>query len=223
MKTKKLILCSVSTLLVMASVLFLNTQTTNAEINYNETARFNGNSKESNEEKTEDECNESSIDNPIKVGKRGQALKKFTFAKNRISYKTVDVTLENIFTGTEASEIVRKYNSDNSINKIPALTSNLMEYVVIDYSISLPSELNTSKDGQHSLLGIKITNLDGSNIVDSETNHFIRVNNIDITENLNCGETGTSRVVFTIPKSVSQFIIRLGDSNELSAYYKINK
>ena len=40
-----------------------------------------------NEEKTEDECNESSIDNPIKVGKRGQALKKFTFAKNRISSK----------------------------------------------------------------------------------------------------------------------------------------
>ena len=59
--------------------------------------------------------------------------------KNIIDNKEVTITLNSVIRGEEAQKEVDNFNSTNPISKIPKLVDASLEYVIIEYTITLPN------------------------------------------------------------------------------------
>ncbi|MEN8078352.1 hypothetical protein ABFP60_15405 [Clostridioides difficile] len=192
--------------------------TNRANVTANESAKENRSEERT---KREDE-DESSIDTNISVGASATVYKNIFDTKNKVSQEKVTITLDNVIRGTEAKEIVDNYNTNNPTSKIPHLINDSLEYVIIEYTLTLPENIKDTKYGQSSHIGIDICNLDGSKLQSDNVNYLLRVANFEKTEGLKNTESGITRAVITLPKNVTEFIIKLGDNPEDMASYIIN-
>lgn len=214
---KKIGLLCLSVMVVALAVGCSTNRNNNARANAttNESARENR-----SEEKTrrEDE-DESSSDTNISVGASATVSKNIFDTNEKTSQEKVIITLDNIIRGTEAKEIVDNYNANNTTSKIPHLIDDSLEYVIVEYTLTLPENIKNTRDGQSSHIGIDICNLDGSKLKNDNINYLLRVSNFEKTEGLQNNESGVTRAVITLPKDVAEFIIKLGDNPEDMASY----
>ena len=179
--------------------------------NKNSSIRANASTNESSRESRSEEKsrrkdeNEVSSDEFLSVGESVIVSKNITDTNNKI-------TLDNIIRGTLAKNEVDEYNSTNPTSKIPQLINDSLEYVIIEYTTTLADDLKVTKQGQASHVGIQVCNLDGSILHTSDTNYIIRSMNFEKNEGLQASDSGVTRTVITIPKNISEFIVRIGDN-----------
>lgn len=186
--------------------------------NKNSSIRANASTNESSRESRSEEKsrrkdeNEVSSDEFLSVGESVIVSKNITDTNNKITQEKVTITLDNIIRGTQAKNEVDKYNSTNPTSKIPQLINDSLEYVIIEYTTTLANDLKATDKGQASHVGIQVCNLDGSTLHTSDTNYIIRSMNFEKSEGLQASDSGVTRTVITIPKNISEFIVRIGDN-----------
>lgn len=78
-------------------------------------------------------------DNFLSVGDSDISFKNIIDNNDKISQKEVTITLNSVIRGEEAQKEVDNFNSTNPISKIPKLVDASLEYVIIEYTITLPN------------------------------------------------------------------------------------
>lgn len=174
------------------------------------------------EEKTrrEDES-ESSSDTMLSEGETTVIAKNILDSNNKSVQADTNITLTNIIRGTEAKQIVDNYNKENVTSKIPNLVDISLEYVIVEYTTTLPNDTKVTKYGQSSNVGIQVCNLDNSKLHNENLNYILRSINFENTQGLQANDSGITRVAITIPKDITEFIIKLGDTTAKQASYII--
>lgn len=194
----------------------------------NNTIRTNVNSNEASRENRSEEKtrrkdeSESSNDDILSEGESTIVSKNIIDTNNKISQDTVTITLDNVIKGNEAKKIVDNYNKESTTSKIPDLVDNSLEYVIVEYTTTLPNDIKSTKDGQSSHVGIQVCNLDNSQIQSNNVNYILRSLNFEKAQGLQSDDSGVTRVVLTLPKDITEFIIKLGDYIDNQASYIID-
>lgn len=179
-----------------------------ANASTNETSRESRSEQKSRRK----EENEVSSDEFLSVGESATISKNITDTNNKIIQEKVTVTLDSIIRGTQAKNEVDEYNSTNPTSKIPQLINDSLEYIIIEYTVTLPDDLKITKQGQASHLRLQICDLDGGTIYTSDSNYIIRSINFEKTQGLQSSDSGVTRTVITVPKNINEFIIKIGDN-----------
>lgn len=140
----------------------------------------------------------------------------------KISKDEASIKLNKITRGSEAEKIINEYNKNNSTSKIPKLSSDSLEYVIIEYTTSLSNNTKITKDGQCSNVGIDVCNLDGSSLINENNNYIIRKFTLENSKGLQSNDSGITKVALTLPKNLTEFVIKLGDNPNNMTSFKIS-
>ena len=118
--------------------------------------------------------------------------------------------------------IVNEYNKNASTSKIPQLANNSLEYVIIEYTTSLSNNTKTTKDGQYSTVGIEVCNLDGSSLINENNDYIIRKFTLENSVGLQSNDSGSTKIVLTLPKALTEFVVKLGDNRNKMASFRVS-
>ena len=115
-----------------------------------------------------------------------------------------------------------EYNKNASTSKIPQLANNSLEYVIIEYTTSLSNNTKTTKDGQYSTVGIEVCNLDGSSLINENNDYIIRKFTLENSVGLQSNDSGSTKIVLTLPKALTEFVVKLGDNRNNMASFRVS-
>ena len=175
----------------------------------------------SEEERKGKEENDTSSNEFLSIGDSTIVSKNIIDTNDKISEDKVTITLDNVIRGENAQKEVDNYNSTNPTSKIPKLVNDSLEYVIIEYTTTLPDDIKYTNQGQSSHVGIQICNLDGSTINTSDDNYSLRTMNFEQSQGLQSNDSGTTKTVITLPKNVTEFVVKLGDNSSDTCSYII--
>ena len=167
--------------------------------------------KSEEERKNKDE-NDTLSDEFLSIGDSAIVSKNIIYTNNRISQEKVTITLNNVIRGESAQKEVDNYNSNNPTSKIPNLVNDSLEYVIIEYKTTLPEGIKYTDQGQSAHVEIQVCNLDESTINTSDDNYSLRIMNFEQSQGLQSTDSGITKTVITLPKNITEFIIKLGDN-----------
>ena len=117
---------------------------------------------------------------------------------------------------------INEYNKNASTSKIPQLANNSLEYVIIEYTTSLSNNTKTTKDGQYSTVGIEVCNLDGSSLINENNDYIIRKFTLENSVGLQSNDSGSTKIVLTLPKALTEFVVKLGDNRNNMASFRVS-
>ena len=120
------------------------------------------------------------------------------------------------------SNLINEYNKNASTSKIPQLANNSLEYVIIEYTTSLSNNTKTTKDGQYSTVGIEVCNLDGSSLINENNDYIIRKFTLENSVGLQSNDSGSTKIVLTLPKALTEFVVKLGDNRNNMASFRVS-
>lgn len=217
MKTKKTVLFFLSAMVMVLAVGCTTSKNNNNNLNVNELSKEESSRRE-NKRKEQDE---SPIDDFSEIGQTVSTYKSIFYSNAKASLENISVTLNKVYRGAEAQEVVDKFNESNKASKIASLEDDSLEYVIIEYTTTLPKNIKNAKNGQTSNLDVDLKTLDNKSLINEDENYIIRKNIIETEDSLQAGDSGVTKVVFTLPKTTNNFIIKLGDSPENMASFII--
>lgn len=169
------------------------------------------------DEKTEEEIfsigKKSSLSAPLKVGEYGIASKYNAVLDE---YKDVDVSIKEIYANSD--EIVNLYNHNNPDNVI--LKEDGFKYVVLDYEVIF-YDFETESFGTDVKLDLEIVDTNNNVFVINGVKQVIKVDILKQDLGIVNGGKGIVQVVFSIPKDVNNYLIKVGTLDHTIAYYKI--
>lgn len=156
---------------------------------------------------------ESTLSNPLSVGDYGLASKYNAVTDG---YKDVDVVVTKIYDNSE--EIVNSYNLNNPDNTISKTDG--YKYVVLDYEVVF-FDFETESFGTSTELDVEVVNTDGNSFVVNDIKQVIQINTLSKSMGVVNGDKGTVQIVFSIPESVNNYLIKFGTLEHTIAYYKV--
>lgn len=169
--------------------------------------------EDSVEEKIPSVGKKSSLTNPLKVGEYGIASKYNAVLEE---YKDVDVLVKEIH--SDSLEIVNLHNQNNPDNIIEKKAG--FKYVVVDYEVIF-YDFETESFGTDVVLDMEIVNTNNENFVINGVKQVIKIDVLKKDLGVVDGERGTVQVVFSIPESVNNYLIKIGTIDHTIAYYKV--
>ncbi|MGG7178275.1 hypothetical protein ACQPU1_11810 [Clostridium paraputrificum] len=186
--------------------------------------------KEPEEEKpvaTNTTAKESSIDSKLNIGETGLAsmLIPSILSKNdSLETGTVKVSLDSIVRGDAAQKIVDEYNASDYGLTVASLDSSLLEYAVVEYSLTIPNDFPHDEFGPSPNITSSIRGNDGNGLVYDGILFSISTWNFPINyiedPVLKPDVPTKSCFVFQIPKGCTDYTIVIGDSETQEAYFK---
>lgn len=168
---------------------------------------------EKNEEEIFSIGKKSSLSAPLKVGEYGIASKYNAVLDE---YKDVDVSIKEIYANSD--EIVNLYNHNNPDNVI--LKEDGFKYVVLDYEVIF-YDFETESFGTDVKLDLEIVDTNNNVFVINGVKQVIKVDILKQDLGIVNGGKGIVQVVFSIPKDVNNYLIKVGTLDHTIAYYKI--
>lgn len=193
--------------------------------NNNESIKTNATINESlaeirstNRTKGKDE-DESSSSDFLSIAESATISKNIVDTNNKITQEKVTITLDKVVRGDDAKKEVDDYNSSNRTSKIPQLVDDSLEYIIIEYTTTLPNDIKSTNNGQSSPVGIKVCNSDGNCLQTNENNYSLRAVTFEKSQGLHSADSGITKAVLTIPKNITEFVVKLGDnSSDMCSY-----
>ena len=183
--------------------------------NTTESIRANATAKKSNSEQKgrKRDYENDFADNIIDISESAVVSKNIVDSSEKISNDEASITLNKVIRGAEAEKI---------ISKIPQLANNSLEYVIIEYTTSLSNNTKTTKDGQYSTVGIEVCNLDGSSLINENNDYIIRKFTLENSVGLQSNDSGSTKIVLTLPKALTEFVVKLGDNRNNMASFRVS-
>ena len=187
--------------------------------NTTESIRANATAKKSN---SEQKGKKRDYENVIDISESAVVSKNIVDSSEKISNDEASITLNKVIRGAEAEKIINEYNKNASTSKIPQLANNSLEYVIIEYTTSLSNNTKTTKDGQYSTVGIEVCNLDGSSLINENNDYIIRKFTLENSVGLQSNDSGSTKIVLTLPKALTEFVVKLGDNRNNMASFRVS-
>ena len=117
-----------------------------------------------------------------------------------------------------SEEIVNSYNLNNPDNTISKIDG--YKYVVLDYEVVF-FDFETESFGTSTELDVEVVNTDGNSFVVNDIKQVIQINTLSKSMGVVNGDKGTVQIVFSIPESVNNYLIKFGTLEHTIAYYKV--
>ena len=192
--------------------------------NTTESIRANATAKKSNSEQKgrKRDYENDFADNIIDISESAVVSKNIVDSSEKISNDEASITLNKVIRGAEAEKIINEYNKNASTSKIPQLANNSLEYVIVEYTTSLSNNTKTTKDGQYSTVGIEVCNLDGSSLINENNDYIIRKFTHENSVGLQSNDSGSTKIVLTLPKALTEFVVKLGDNRNNMASFRVS-
>ena len=182
--------------------------------NTTESIRANATAKKSNSEQKgrKRDYENDFADNIIDISESAVVSKNIVDSSEKISNDEASITLNKVIRGAEAEKIINEYNKNASTSKIPQLANNSLEYVIIEYTTSL----------SYSTVGIEVCNLDGSSLINENNDYIIRKFTLENSVGLQSNDSGSTKIVLTLPKALTEFVVKLGDNRNNMASFRVS-
>ena len=152
--------------------------------------------------------------------------------KHKIGILCLSIIVMSLAVGCSAnrSSSIRTYTTTETLKEMKSeeerkgkeendTSSN--EFLSIGDSTIVSDDIKYTNQGQSSHVGIQICNLDGSTINTSDDNYSLRTMNFEQSQGLQSNDSGTTKTVITLPKNVTEFVVKLGDNSSDTCSYII--
>ncbi|MBD7913442.1 hypothetical protein [Clostridium cibarium] len=163
------------------------------------------------------EAKQSTLTSLLQIGQTGIASK---FAVDS-SIHDANVSLTNVIRGEDAQRIVAEYNSTHN-TRISPLDSDQIEYAVAEYAITLPAGFPTNEYGPNEEINAEIDGLDGEGLTYNGILFVTTTLNLNEPSEkvLKIGVPEKGRLIFTLPKGCTDYLISFGEYDGTHAYFK---
>ena len=157
--------------------------------------------------------NNSALDAPLIAGEATLVSKYIDDLK---TYENLQVKVSGIIRGDDALAIAQNYENQTTVRFEKPATG--IEYVVIEYQVYIPVELETRSTTAN--LPIEIRGLNTNGVVHNNVSYIISTWCIEDAENSSAGSLVTCREIFQMPIDCSNYYIVFGTQGQTTAVYR---